>query len=162
MITPKPRGDEKLNAGNVLTEELPSQSAANVQVLSRAYPQVTVPSAVKWQVNNHNGFVHAFMSSMRFGPILQQHQWDTWARLGRRLTAQRELTPEEQRKNGLPSNKVFILCGSDDTIIVKEQLSTDATKALEENVQFKYFDAGHEFPSTRYAEVAQFISEALH
>lgn len=162
LITPKPKKDEKLNAGNVLTEELPSQGAANVQVLSRTYPQVTVPGAVKWQVNNHTGFVHAFMSSMRSGPILQQREWDTWTRIGQRLTAQRDLSPVEQRRNGLPSDKVFVLCGSDDSIILKEHVSPDAAKALDGNVQFKYFDAGHEFPSTRYDEVAQVISEVLH
>lgn len=162
LITPKPNKDEKLNAANVLTEELPTQGAANVQVLSRKYPQVTVPGAVKWQVNNHTGFVHAFMSSMRFGPILQQRQWDTWARLGNHLTDQRNLASEEQRTSGLPSNKVSILCGIDDTIILKEQLSPDAAKALEGNVQFKYFDAGHEFPSTKYDEVAQHIWDVLH
>lgn len=162
LITPKPNRDGKLSAENALTEELSSRGGVSVQLLSRAYPQVNVRDAVAWQVNNHTGFVHSFMSSMRFGPILQQRQWDNWARLGRRLTAQRELTAEEQRKNGLPSDMVFILLGSDDTIIVKEQLSPDAAEALEENVQFKYFDAGHEFPSTKYDEVAQFISDVLH
>lgn len=162
LITPKASKDGKLNAGNVITEELPSQGAATSQVLSRGYSHVTVPGAVKWQVNNHAGFVHAFMSSMRFGPILQQRQWDTWSRLGKFLTSQRNLTPEDQYRNGLPSDKVFILCGIDDTIILREQLSPDANKALEENVQFKYFEAGHEFPSTKYEEVAQHIWEVLH
>lgn len=162
LTTPKANKDETINAGNVLTEELPSQGAATTQILSRTYPQVTVPSAVKWQVNSHAGFVHAFMSSMRFGPILQQRQWDTWARLGKFLTSQQNLSQEEQRSNGLPCDKVFIYCGSHDPIIVKEQLSPDATKALEQNVQFKYFDAGHEFPSTKYDEVAEHIWEGLH
>lgn len=162
LITPKPNKNEKLNAANVLTEELPSQGASNAQVLSRSHPQISVPGAVKWQVDNHSGFVHAFMSSMRFGPILQQRQWGTWTRLGNFLTTQRSLTAEEQRSKGLPSDKVFVMCGIDDTIILKEQVAPDATKALEENVDFKYFDAGHEFPSTRYDEVAQYISDVLH
>lgn len=162
LTTPKPNRDDKINAGNALTEELPSQGAAATQILSRTHPQVTIPGAVRWQVNNHTGFVHAFMSSMRFGPILQQRQWDTWSHLGKFLTSQRGLTQEEQRRNGLPSDKVFVLCGIHDPIILKDQLSPDASKALEENVQFKYFDAGHEFPSTKYDEVAEHIWEGLH
>jgi pimeloyl-ACP methyl ester carboxylesterase len=161
LTTPKPK-NEKLNAADVLTEELPSQTAGNMQLLSRAYPHVSVPNAVSWQVNNHAGFVHAFMSSMRFGPILQQRQWDTWTRLGKRLAAQKELPKEEQLKNGLPSDKVLIMCGIHDPIIVKDEIVPDATLALQGNVDFEYYNAGHEFPSTLYDKVAQRIVELLH
>jgi pimeloyl-ACP methyl ester carboxylesterase len=161
LTTPKPK-NEKLNAADVLTEELPSQTAGNMQLLSRAYPHVSVPNAVSWQVNNHAGFVHAFMSSMRFGPILQQRQWDTWTRLGKRLAAQKELPKEEQLTNGLPSDKVLIMCGIHDPIIVKDEIVPDATLALQGNVDFEYYNAGHEFPSTLYDKVAQRIVELLH
>ncbi|EAW15925.1 alpha/beta hydrolase [Aspergillus fischeri NRRL 181] len=161
LTTPKPK-NEKLNAADALTEELPSQIAGNMQVLSRAYPHVSVPNAVSWQVNNHAGFVHAFMSSMRFGPILQQRQWDTWTRLGKHLAAQKELPTEEQLTNGLPSDKVLIMCGIHDAIIVKDEIVPDATLALQGNVDFEYYNAGHEFPSTLYDKVAQRIVELLH
>lgn len=162
LITPKPKIHEKLNAGDALTEELPSTTAAGTQILSREYPNVGVPAAVNWQVNNHTGFVHAFMSSMRFGPILRQRQWDTWTRLGKFLSSQRNRSFEEQHEIGLPSDKVTILCGVDDTIIVKEELAADAKTALERNVDIQYLDAGHEFPSTKYDEVAQRIWEVLY
>lgn len=161
LTTPKPK-DEKVDAASALTEELPSQGGANVQLLSRAYPHVNVPGAVQWQVNNHSGFVHAFMSSMRFGPILQARQRGTWERLGNFLSAQQYLSPEQQRANGLPSNKVLILCGMHDGIIVREELAPDATSALQGNVDFKYFDAGHEFPSTKYEEVADCLWKLMH
>ncbi|ODM23690.1 hypothetical protein SI65_01279 [Aspergillus cristatus] len=162
LVTTKPKSNEKIDAGAALTEELPSTGAAGTQILSRAYPHVAVPTAVYWQVNNHAGFVHAFMSSMRFGPILRQRQWDTWARLGQFLTAQRSRSPQEQSEHGLTGDKVQILCGIEDSIIVKEELASDATDALEGNVEFKYFDAGHEFPSTQYDELAQHIWDLLN
>lgn len=162
LVTPKPKSNEKIDAGAALTEELPSTGAAGTQILSRAYPHVAVPTAVYWQVNNHAGFVHAFMSSMRFGPILRQRQWDTWARLGQFLTAQRSRSPQEQSEHGLTGDKVQILCGIEDSIIVKEELAPDATDALEGNVEFKYFNAGHEFPSTQYDELAQHIWDLLN
>ncbi|KAI9924581.1 hypothetical protein ASPWEDRAFT_109943 [Aspergillus wentii DTO 134E9] len=160
LVTPKPK-DHKLNAADALTEELSTQGAP-VEVLSRAYPHVTILNAVQWQVNNHAGFVHAFMSSMRYGPILRERQWDTWTRLGKFLASQKSLPVEEQKQKGLPSDKVFILCGNNDSIIVKEELAPDATSALDENVQLRYYDAGHEFPSTKCKEVAQQIWEILH
>ncbi|KAF5855016.1 hypothetical protein ETB97_010284 [Aspergillus alliaceus] len=161
LTTPKPK-NEKISAADALTEELPSQNGTTTQLLSRAYPHVTVPGAVKWQVNHHAGFVHAFMSSMRHGPILQQRQQKSWERLGGFLSAQSKLSPEEQRNNGLPSDKVLIMCGEHDSIIVKDELVPDATSALQGNVEFKYFNAGHEFPSTKYDDVAQALMEVLH
>jgi pimeloyl-ACP methyl ester carboxylesterase len=161
LTTPKPR-NAKINAADAMTEELPSQGGANTQLLSRAYPHVTVPGAVKWQVNCHTGFVHAFMSSMRYGPILQQRQRQFWERLGTFLSAQSKLSPEEQRANGLPSGKVLIMCGEHDSVIVKDELVPDATSALQGNVEFKYFNAGHEFPSTKYDDVAEALLGVLH
>lgn len=167
LLRPKPEDHEKnkLTATDAITEELPSESMQNrsaAEVLSRAYPNITVPGAVRWQVHNHSGFVHAFMSSMRYGPILKQRQWHSWARLGRHLSMQRDASPEEERQNGLPHDRVLIMCGSKDAIIVKEELVEDAIAALEENVQFRFFNAGHEFPSTRYEEVAQQVWEFLN
>ncbi|KAJ5610745.1 Alpha/beta hydrolase fold-1 [Penicillium lagena] len=155
LVSPKPKS-EKLNAADALTEELPSQSAAAVQILSREYPNINVPSAVTWQVNNHAGFVHAFMSSMRHGPILAQRQRNTWTRLGNYLTVKNSTTAE-----GQPAHKVHILCGINDAIIIKDELVPDATAALGGNAVFKFYEAGHEFPSTKYEEVATYISEIL-
>ncbi|EAW11195.1 alpha/beta hydrolase [Aspergillus clavatus NRRL 1] len=161
LTTPKPK-NVKLNAADALSEELPSQQAASVQLLSRAYPHVAVPSVVNWQVNNHPGFVHAFMSSMRYGPILQQRQWGTWTRLGKYLAAQRDLPVEAQPEKGLSSDKVLIIGGIHDAIILKDELVSDATLALQGNVSFEFFDAGHEFPSTLYDKTAQRIWALLH
>lgn len=157
LTTPKPR-NQKLNAADALTEELPSQNAAEIQVLSREYPHINVPSAVAWQVSAHTGFVHAFMSSMRYGPILQQRQWNTWARLGEYLTSQRVASEENLKASG---NKVHILCGEKDPIIVKSELVADATAALGGNVVFEFYEAGHEFPTTKYDEVASYIFKLL-
>ncbi|KAJ5669147.1 hypothetical protein N7462_010217 [Penicillium macrosclerotiorum] len=160
LVKPKPK-NEKLNAADALTEEIPSQGAAEVQILSREYPHINIPSAVAWQVNNHSGFVHAFMSSMRHGPILGQRQWGSWARLGEYLSAQNRISSEAKNEKGLPSDKVHILCGNNDAIIIKDELVTDATAALGGNAIFKFYEAGHEFPSTKYEEVASYIGKLL-
>ncbi|KAL4940343.1 hypothetical protein BDV06DRAFT_196856 [Aspergillus oleicola] len=160
LSTPKPPS-KKINASDTLTEELPSERAAEKQILSRSYPNVTVPSAVQWQVNSHSGFVHAFVSSMRYGPILGQRQREAWERLGKYLSAQKQLSAEEQKANGLPSDKVMIMCGENDPIIVQEELLPDVHATLGNDVIFKHFSAGHEFPSTKYDEVAQIVFDAL-
>ncbi|KAI9376667.1 Alpha/Beta hydrolase protein [Aspergillus egyptiacus] len=160
LSTPKPN-HEKLGATDALTEELPSQKGAEAQILSRAYPHVTVPAAVQWQINNHEGFVHAFVSSMRHGPILAQRQRANWERLGIYLSGQTKLPAGEQVAKGLPSDKVVIMCGEADSIIIHNELTDDANATLGDNVTFKSFSAGHEFPSTKYDDVAQIVYDLL-
>lgn len=98
---------------------------------------------------------------MRNGPILYQRQRETWERLGKYLSKQKELPPDEQKSNGLPGDKVVIMCGENDPIILQNELTEDANATLGNDVVFKSFPAGHEFPSTKYEEVAQIISDAL-
>lgn len=145
--------EKAVDANAALTQEL--SAASQKQVLSRAYPNLTTLAAVSWQVHHHPGFVSAFMSSMRNGPILQETQLESWRRLGRILTQRKE----KQEVAGLRHDKVLIVCGVDDNIIIKDDLVADATAALEGNVQFRFFNAGHEFPSTRYEELAQQLVE---
>ncbi|KAL4871363.1 hypothetical protein BDV12DRAFT_27669 [Aspergillus spectabilis] len=160
LSTPKAQ-DKKLHTKDALTEELPSAKGADTQLLSRSYPNVTVPAAVLWQVNNHSGFVHAFVSSMRYGPILSQRQRESWERLGCYLSKQKTLSAEYQKANGLSSDKVIIMCGQTDSIIIQSELQEDAKATLGKDVTFKNFSAGHEFPSTKYDEVAQVIFDML-
>lgn len=145
--------DSKLTAEDALTEELQLDAP---QRLSRAYPNITVPIAVNWQVHTHQGFVQAFMSSMRHGPILKARQLATWERLGKALAAQKSVKGTSEGSESQSSAlKVLILAGEHDSIIIKDELVEDATAALgAEHVKFEFFDAGHEFPSTKPEEVA--------
>ncbi|KAL4804830.1 Alpha/Beta hydrolase protein [Aspergillus unguis] len=158
---PSPQQKKSIRPSDALTQELPSESGAEKQILSRSYPNVTVPAAVFWQVNNHAGFVHAFVSSMRNGPILGQRQRQTWERLGGYLAKQNALSAEEQKSNGLPSDKVVIITGENDSIIIQNEVLEDARATLGGDVTCKHFSAGHEFPSTKYSEVAQIVFDTL-
>lgn len=155
LVKPKSHGahDDKVGVADALTEEL--SAASSQQVLSRAYPSLTTPAAVNWQVDNHPGFVPAFMSSIRNGPIPQETQFENWKRLGAYLTLQKQ----QKDNTGLPHDKVLIVLGEIDNIISKDDVVEDATVALEGNVQFQYFSIGHEFPSVKYDELASNLVE---
>lgn len=160
LVTPKPQAkNDKLSVVDTL-DEVPTEVTAEAQVLSREYPHLNVPTSILWQVDNHLGFVPAFISSMRNGPILRKRQWGNWARLGEYLSAQNSGLSGKQR-SGLPSDKVHIICGNTDAVINKDELVTDATAAFGGNAIFKFYDAGHEFPSTKYEEVASYIMKFL-
>ena len=103
----------------------------------------------------HQGFIKAFMSSIRYGPITSQHH--DWTQIGHRLTAQNATTNKDVEDVGLQNGKVLIICGEQDSIIVKDELVEDATGVLQGNVQFKLVGAGHEFPITRTEDVVRYI-----
>lgn len=160
--------NKKFSAEDAITEELVASQGKNggagdgVPVLSRNHPGVSLANAVNWQVSRHVGFVHSFMSSMRFGPILKRRQVGAWERLGGFLAVAKQQESGGGGGDGgvtLTGDKVFVVCGNNDPIIVRDELVEDASAALRGNVQFKFLDAGHEFPSTKYDEVAQFIWE---
>ena len=111
-------------------------------VLSQSHPDVTIESAVSHQVLHHEGFVAAFMSSIRNGPITMQHS--DWKRIGQRLADQKA-----GKTNSLPDmkqGKILVIGGSKDPIIKQDELEADASEVFQGNAVFKFVEAGHEVP----------------
>lgn len=109
--------------------------------LSQKRPDITVIQAVQWQLRNHDGFVHAFLSSIRFAPITaQQENW-------RRLRAVRD-------------DKILLIAGTDDPIILPPELKEDAEALLgTDRVAFVELNATHDFPVTESKDVVREIFE---
>jgi pimeloyl-ACP methyl ester carboxylesterase len=149
--------DEKPSATDSVAAELPSPESSVPLPLSKSHPDITIEEAVSWQVDHHDGFVPAFMSSIRHGPITEQH--DDWRILGRRLTEQAAAGTTGTPDQGLENGKVLIITGKDDVIIKKDELVADATAALEGNVVFRFIDAGHEAPILKGQDVVRCIAE---
>ena len=109
--------------------------------LSQSHPDVTIDKAVVHQVHHHDGFVSAFMSSIRYGPIQSQHTF--WQKIGQHI--------------GPKGEKVLIIAGTTDSIIDKDELLEDATAAFDGNIDFKVIDAGHDVPIAKGNEVVKTI-----
>ena len=98
------------------------------------------------------------MSCIRYGPVTNQDP--RWRCIGDRLSAQNASTEERYETEGLQNGKVLIIGGETDLLIVKDELIEDATEALgANNVRFEFFDAGHELPIKRSAEVVDCVWE---
>ncbi len=136
---------------------MPNLESNSPLPLSHSHPDITIEGAVTWQVENHDGFVSAFMSSIRYGPITRQHKH--WERIGSRLNEQTANGSEPPAKYGLENGKVLIVAGNDDVIIRKDELVPDATAALGGNVDFDFIEAGHEAPIIKSAEVVRSIAK---
>jgi pimeloyl-ACP methyl ester carboxylesterase len=112
---------------------------------------------VEFQVQHHLAFVRAYMSSMRYGPIMKEQA--AWKRIGQRLSLQKQTKEDGRSAVGLDRGKVLVICANEDTSIISNELLPDATIVFEGNVEFQHFDAGHDVPISKSTEVADAIWE---
>ncbi|KAI2629790.1 alpha/beta-hydrolase [Hypoxylon sp. NC1633] len=110
----------------------PSQSAFELQVVNY----------VHWALDFHHGFVQAFMSTIRYAPLMDQH--DYWRQLAK-------------RKPGTTA----ILLGKDDNLIQKDDYTEDALPLIggEKNVFWRIVPGAHNFPFTHGPEALEQIYE---
>jgi pimeloyl-ACP methyl ester carboxylesterase len=118
---------------------------------------LTVASAVQWQIDNHNGFIPAFISSIRHAPITKQHA--SWVKIGKRLSAQKAENADQQAVGkGLWRSKVLMVLGRTDPVIVREEVEQDATDCLgRDNIEVVIIEGGHDFAITKAEEVADAV-----
>lgn len=104
--------------------------------------EVRVAEYVRWMVVNHDGFVPAFMSSVRYAPLTDQH--DSW----RKLT---------ERKPG--ATAVFL--AEYDEIIDVDDYTKDGLPLAggEEHVRWKVLPGGHDFVMTHADEILKELDE---
>ena len=151
-------GNEDTSLTEPIHGEVPRHETCVSAGSSQKKTAIDVASVVQFQVKHHRGFVQAYMSSMRYGPIMSEHA--TWKCIGQRLSKENKETKKDSASNtALDRGKVLIICANEDTSIVTSELMPDATAAFEGNVEFRHFDAGHEVPMSKSREVANAIWE---
>lgn len=129
-------------------------------VLLASRPGHTVSAVMGWQLRHHEGFIPAFVSSIRYAPIYEQK--DDWYALGQLLAERRERAGWEDTADELPGlagGKILLVLGASDPVIVKEELIHDATAVLgEDGFEAVLLDAGHELVMSKGDEVAAVVS----
>lgn len=137
--------------------EVPGHESNSAATFSPKHPELAPANVVRFQVQHHQAFVQAYMSSMRHGPITKEHA--TWKRIGQKLSAQNRGKGIHSSATGLVRGKVLVVCANKDTSIVSSDLVPDATDVFEGNVEFRHLDAGHEVPISKSREVTTVIWE---
>jgi hypothetical protein len=119
---------------------------SNNSMLLPGNPHSTVSSVVDWQIQNHKGFVPAFISTIRHAPLYNQQ-----ARWG--------VIRENIENRAGPLKEVWLLLGENDPIINADEITEDARAALgEDNVRVKVLDGvGHEIPIERADDVVRAV-----
>lgn len=112
-------------------------------------PQSTVSAVVDWQIKHHPGFVPAFISTIRHGPVHNEHA--RWRVIGDNIDQHEGLLKE-----------VWFVLGEDDPIIVAEEITEDAKSVLgEDNVKIRLVkEVGHEVAIERAEEVVKAVLNA--
>ncbi|KAI1383428.1 uncharacterized protein F4822DRAFT_420599 [Hypoxylon trugodes] len=131
--------------------------------ISKYRPGVTVSSIIRWQVDHHEGFVTAFLSSIRNAPIYApQEDWVALAMLlGRRR--RHENNSIVGSTPGLRAGKIHIVLGEEDPVIVKDELIEDTRRVLgPDGVEIMVLPGGHEIPIAASFDVANAIEGFWH
>lgn len=123
--------------------------------ISKFRPGVTVSSVIRWQIDNHRGFIPAFISTMRNAPIYApQEDWNALAEI-LRVRRERGSREAEVPPLGLRAGKILMVLGEDDPIVIKDEAIEDARQALGyDGVEFTILPQGHELPITNSHGVA--------
>lgn len=110
----------------------------------------SVADVVDWQLQHHKGFVPAFISTIRYAPIHEQHH--RWARIKKNI----------ERKQGHLKEVWFVL-GEMDPVVVAEELMEDAKNVLgEEHAKFRLVKGvGHEIGTERVDDIVKVLSRVL-
>lgn len=140
----------------VCTDDTPSAGGARVG------------DVVRWQLRHNDGFVPAYMSTIRNAPIYGQHD-GAWRILGEQLRRRRmsasasddseaevELPPP-----GLPNGRICLVLAERDPIVVKEEWMADSLAVLGEGaVDIRIVQGGHEVAISKGKEVANLAMDA--
>jgi pimeloyl-ACP methyl ester carboxylesterase len=116
------------------------------QMLLPGNPHSTVSSVVDWQIQNHKGFVPAFISTIRHAPI--HNQQERWA-----------VIRENIENRAGPLKEVWLILGETDPVINADEVTEDARAVLgEENVRVKVLDGvGHEIAIERADDIVRAV-----
>ena len=98
---------------------------------------------VRWMVVNHDGFVPAFMSSIRYAPLTDQH--DSWRGIAKRK----------------PGTTMIFLAKNDEIIDV-EDYERDALPLIgsKEHVRWRVLPGGHDFVMSHSEDIMKELDEA--
>lgn len=137
-------------------------SAPNLNVRSsqaRVAPARASPSRVdrdfgmqellQWQFDHHQGHVHSFQDTIRYGPLQHDSSWKKICDVisGRTLPG-----------TALHNSKLLVFFGRDDGVVVGEETTEDILKLLpSSHLQVEYLPGGHGFPYPNSEKITRTI-----
>ncbi|KAI0450706.1 alpha/beta-hydrolase [Xylaria acuta] len=128
--------------------------------VSKTQPHVAVAEVVAWQVDYHQGFVPAFLSTIRNAPIYApQEHWCVLSKILKALRSRRRIHANDAEPvAGLEAGKILIILGKDDGLVILNETVEDAYAVFgRDGVEFVTIEGGHEIAITSSTSVAESI-----
>lgn len=117
-----------------------------------------VGEVVQWQFDGNDGFVPAYVSTIRNAPVYAQHE-ALWPLLGEELAARR--TGEASHPVGLEAGRICLIVAEKDPIVVAAECIEDARAVLgDAGVDAHIVKGGHEIGISRGKEIASIAMES--
>ena len=156
----EPLGESPTAPSNVAESEVPGHPAHARDLTAPIFPdrpRLSIAKAVSWEVGAHPGFLPSFVSSIKYAPVSKEHE--RWRLIGSRCEARRA-SSEPDKMPGLNEDKVLILLGAQDPVVVADETEEDATAALgEDNIKVVRLTGAHDVPVVNSQGCAEAIND---
>lgn len=121
----------------------------------------TVGAVVQWQFDGNDGFVPAYVSTIRHAPVYAQHE-ALWPLLAEALAVRRRgPAAEGSRPSGLSTGRVCLVVAEKDPIVVAAECVEDARAVLGvDAVDAHVVKGGHEIGISRGKQIANIAMES--
>lgn len=116
-----------------------------------------VGAIVQWQFDHNRGFVHSFIGTAVYGPLM--HQQSDWQKAADVIKGVDVTGPMSGRRSKLYNSKILVIFGDADGIVAGKDVSEDISQLLgsPEHVEFKTVPGSHGFPVSSCDEVVKHI-----
>lgn len=116
---------------------------------SRVEKVFDMGAVLQWQFDYHQGHVHSFRDTIRYGPL----QAIDWWRKGCDVIAGRT-----RPDTALHNSKLLVFFGKDDDVVVGEETTEDILKLIPaSHLQTEYLPGGHGFPYPNSDKITETI-----
>lgn len=130
---------------------LPLENATPVSV-----DNLDLPSLWQWQFDHHKGFIHSFVDTTQHGPLMHQHE--DWTRACSHIAGNGLRPSNVSMPSKLSKSKFLIICGLEDTVVVKEEVQEQVSAMLPaDRLVFRTVPGTHSFPAFSSADVMKHI-----
>lgn len=116
---------------------------------SRVERSFDMAGILQWQFDHHQGHVHSFQDTVRYGPLQAKDLWTNVCDM---------ITGRTRTDTGLSNSKVLVFFGKDDGVVMGEETTEDILTLLPaSHLQIEYLPGGHGFPYPNSEKITQTI-----
>lgn len=136
--------------GPTLDVQLDQRRVAPVNTSpSRVDKSFDMAGILQWQFDHHQGHVHSFQDTIRYGPLQTVDLWRSVCDI---------IAGRTSSNTALLNSKMLIFFGRDDGVVVGEDTTEDIKKFLSPaHLQIEYLPGGHGFPYPNSEKITQTI-----